>query len=141
MFTEEPVITLEVTVNELLNCRAGTTIKIPATISGKPIPNVTWDFDGTAPTEKKNERHTLPKDSEVGLFIFFQNTQFVQSKPNNTFYISTLQISSSDTTSVVTIPECKLNHSGRYIITANNQAGTKVVKVHVNVLGKHIQNP
>lgn len=71
MFTEEPVITLEVTANELLNCRAGTTIKIPATISGKPLPNVTWDFDGTAPTEKKNERHTLPEDSEVGLFIFF----------------------------------------------------------------------
>lgn len=92
MFTEEPVITLEVTAHELLNCRAGTTIKIPATISGKPVPNVTWDFDGTAPTEKKNERHTLPADSEVGLFfyfifIFFQNTQFVQSKPNNTFYI------------------------------------------------------
>lgn len=70
MFTEEPVITLEVTAHELLNCRAGTTIKIPAIISGKPIPNVTWDFDGTAPTEKKNERHNLPKDSEVGLLTF-----------------------------------------------------------------------
>ncbi len=69
MLTEEPVITMEVTAHELLNCRAGTTIKIPATISGKPIPNVTWDFDGTAPTKKKNERHTLPEDSEVGFFF------------------------------------------------------------------------
>lgn len=42
----------------------------------------------------------------------------------------------TDTTAVVTIPECKLKHSGDYIITASNKAGTKVVKVHVTVLGK-----
>lgn len=79
IFTEEPIITLEVTAHELLNCRAGTTIKIPATVLGKPIPNVTWDFDGTAPTEKKNERHTLPEDSEVGLFIHFKTLCSVQN--------------------------------------------------------------
>lgn len=45
------------------------------------------------------------------------------------------QIHSIDTTSVVVIPESKLNHSGRYIINAESPAGHKVVKVRVNVLG------
>lgn len=46
-----------------------------------------------------------------------------------------LQIQSSDTTSVVTIPISKLSHSGRYIINAESLAGHKVVKVRVIVLG------
>lgn len=61
----EPMVSLDVTAHDLLNCRAGTTIRIPATITGRPIPKVTWTFDGTAETEKKNELHTLPIDSEV----------------------------------------------------------------------------
>lgn len=58
-------MTLDVSAHDLMNCRAGTTITIPATITGRPIPKVTWNFDGTAETEKKNELHTLPVDSEV----------------------------------------------------------------------------
>lgn len=46
------------------------------------------------------------------------------------------QIHSTDTTSVITIPDAKLNHSGRYIINAESPAGHKVVKVRVNVVGK-----
>lgn len=61
----EPTVTLDVSAQDLLNCRAGTTIKILATITGRPVPKVTWTFDGTAETEKKNELHTLPIDSEV----------------------------------------------------------------------------
>lgn len=61
----EPTVTLDVSAHDLMNCRAGTNIRIPATISGRPIPKVTWTFDGTAETEKKNELHTLPVDSEV----------------------------------------------------------------------------
>lgn len=61
----EPMVTLDISANDLLNCRAGTTIKIPATITGRPVPKVTWTFDGTAETEKKNDLHTLPIDSEV----------------------------------------------------------------------------
>lgn len=59
------MIKVEVSAHELLSCHAGTTIKIPATISGRPVPKVKWEFDGTAPTEKKNEHHTLPVDSDV----------------------------------------------------------------------------
>lgn len=47
------------------------------------------------------------------------------------------QIHSTDTTSVITIPDGKLNHSGRYIINAENPAGHKVVKVRVNVVGMY----
>lgn len=64
----EPSVSLDVTAHDLLNCRAGTTITIPATVTGRPAPKVTWTFDGTAETEKKNELHTLPVDSEVRLF-------------------------------------------------------------------------
>lgn len=64
-FTVEPTVTLDVSASDLLTCRAGTTIRIPATITGRPVPKVTWTFDGTAETEKKSELHTLPVDSEV----------------------------------------------------------------------------
>lgn len=46
-----------------------------------------------------------------------------------------LQIHSTDTTSVITIPTSKLTHTGRYIINAESPAGHKVVKVRVTVLG------
>lgn len=59
------MVSLDVSAHDLLNCRAGTTVRIPATITGRPVPKVTWTFDGTAATEKKNELHTLPVDSEV----------------------------------------------------------------------------
>lgn len=65
LYPVEPTVTLDVSAHDLLNCRAGTTVRIPATITGRPIPKVTWTFDGTAETEKKNELHTLPVDSEV----------------------------------------------------------------------------
>lgn len=46
------------------------------------------------------------------------------------------QVHSTDTSSIVVIPESKLSHSGRYIINAESPAGHKVVKVRVTVLGK-----
>lgn len=67
LYPVEPTVTLDVSAHDLLNCRAGTTIRIPAIITGRPVPKVTWNFDGTAETEKKNELHTLPVDSEVSL--------------------------------------------------------------------------
>lgn len=66
------------------------------------------------------------------------NNAHVQSCDLKLFCFS--QIHSTDTTSVVLIPESKLNHSGRYIINAESPAGHKVVKVRVNVLGMYKYN-
>lgn len=56
---------MDVDAHELVSIRAGAPIKIPATITGRPMPKFSWNFDGTAETEKKNEVHTLPVDVEV----------------------------------------------------------------------------
>lgn len=61
---------LEVSAHDLLSCHAGTTIKIPATVSGRPTPKVKWEYDGTAATAIKNEQHTLPVESEVRHCLF-----------------------------------------------------------------------
>lgn len=44
-----------------------------------------------------------------------------------------------ENTSVIIIPESKQVHTGRYIISAENAAGHKNVKVRVAVLGKYRQ--
>ncbi|KAJ8416941.1 hypothetical protein AAFF_G00328190 [Aldrovandia affinis] len=103
----EPSITVDVNVQELLFVQAGSTIRIPAIIEGRPIPKVTWEFEGGAKTVMKDGIHVLPVDS---------------------------QIESTDTTSTITIPMSKRNHSGRYTITAKNKAGQRVANVRVNVL-------
>lgn len=73
-FAVEPTVTLDVSASDLLTCIAGTSIRIPATIAGRPVPKVTWTFDGTAETEKKNELHKLPVDSEVSLKYIITKT-------------------------------------------------------------------
>lgn len=61
----EPKLTLDMIADELLCVRAGDPFKIPVIIAGRPVPKVTWDFDGKAKKHKKNKLHTLPVDSEV----------------------------------------------------------------------------
>lgn len=64
-FTVAPSITIDMIVEDLLYIRAGDPVRIPATIKGRPVPKVTWDFYGKAKTQVKNKLHTLPVDSEV----------------------------------------------------------------------------
>lgn len=80
MFTVEPTISLEVSAHDLLSCRAGSMIKIPTVITGRPTPKVTWTFDGTAETEKKNELHTLPIDSDVRSIHISKIHNFLMAK-------------------------------------------------------------
>lgn len=68
-FTAEPKIFMDISAEELICIRAGLPIKIPVTITGRPVPKVTWEFDGKAKTEKKHHLHTLPVDSQVSQLI------------------------------------------------------------------------
>lgn len=68
-FTAGPKIFMDISAHDLLCIRAGSPFKIPATITGRPVPKVTWEFDGKAKTEKKDRLHILPVDSQVILFL------------------------------------------------------------------------
>ncbi|NXB26222.1 TITIN protein, partial [Rhagologus leucostigma] len=50
---EEPEIFLDLGAQDLLSCRAGTTIKIPAVIKGRPVPKTFWEYEGKAKTAAK----------------------------------------------------------------------------------------
>eukprot|EP00061_Rhincodon_typus_P019022 g48455.t1 len=52
---EEPAITLEVGAQDLLNCLAGTHLRIPAIVTGRPTPKISWEFEGQAKTVLKVE--------------------------------------------------------------------------------------
>lgn len=65
LYSVPPAISIDVMADDLVGIRAGDPVKIPATIKGRPIPKVTWDFAGKAKSHKKNKLHTLPVDSEV----------------------------------------------------------------------------
>jgi len=45
---EEPEILLELATRDAIYIRAGNTIKIPATVTGRPTPKTIWDFEGEA---------------------------------------------------------------------------------------------
>ena len=145
-FTEEPKITLDVNAQDLLFCPAGSTIRIPASFKGRPMPKVSWEFEGGAKTEIKDRVHVLPVNSEVSLLFIFLYCYFKEIKYQifeyqlYIFHIHDInlfiQIQSSDATSVITIPVCNRSHSGRYTITAKNKAGQKSANVRVNVLGE-----
>lgn len=64
-----PFISIDVLLEDFFCIRAGDPIRIPATIKGRPVPKVTWDFTGKAKSHKKNKLHTLPVDSEVSYVL------------------------------------------------------------------------
>lgn len=86
--TVPPSITINVQADDLLCIRAGDPIRIPATIKGRPVPKVTWDFYGKAKSHKKNKLHTLPVDSEVRetmfllIFLFDFNHPHPENSPD-----------------------------------------------------------
>lgn len=50
-------------------------------------------------------------------------------------FVLLVQVESTDTTSVVSIPVSLRTHSGRYTITAKNKSGQKHLNIRVIVLG------
>lgn len=66
IFAEEPEIFLDLGTQDLLSCRAGTTIKIPAIIKGRPVPKTFWEYEGKAKTAAK-----VSKSSKVFFLHLF----------------------------------------------------------------------
>lgn len=85
--TVPPSINIDVMAEDLLCIRAGDPIRIPATIKGRPVPKVTWDFNGKAKSHKKNKLHTLPVDSEVRLNTATQQPHTFQAILSKAFQI------------------------------------------------------
>lgn len=46
--TEVPEIFIDIGAQDCLICQAGTQIRIPAVIKGRPTPKSSWEFDGKA---------------------------------------------------------------------------------------------
>lgn len=64
-----PKIWVDVNAHDMLSIRAGSPIKIPARITGRPVPKVTWEFIGPAKTVKKDRLHTVPVEAQVRSFF------------------------------------------------------------------------
>lgn len=61
--TEKPVIELDLSVKNGLVIRAGETLLIPATVTGKPYPYITWTKDDRKPDKDRVEILTEGNDS------------------------------------------------------------------------------
>lgn len=59
---------MDVNAHDMLSIRAGAQIKIPARITGRPVPKASWEFTGPAKTKKKDRLHIVPVAAEVQLF-------------------------------------------------------------------------
>ena len=46
--TEVPEVFIDIGAQDCLICQAGTQIRIPAVIKGRPTPKSSWEFDGKA---------------------------------------------------------------------------------------------
>lgn len=94
-----PAIEVDVKLIEGLVVKAGTTIVLPAKMTGIPIPTAKWMTDG-------NE-------------IASEGRHHIESAGSST---------------TLSIPECKREDTGEYILTVSNPAGSKTVALHVTVL-------
>lgn len=82
IFAEEPEIFLDLGTQDLLSCRAGTTIKIPAIIKGRPVPKTFWEYEGKAKTAAKVSKSNkvffpTPVSRHLSLFTFILFPLFI----------------------------------------------------------------
>lgn len=71
------------------------------------------------------------------MFVFVYLTKYIRQFFKY-FFVLLVQVESTDTTSVVTIPVSLRTHSGRYTITAKNKSGQKHLNIRVIVLGMFV---
>lgn len=65
--TEKPLIELELSVRNGVVIRAGETLRLPATVTGKPYPSITWTKDDAKPDKDRVEILTEGDDSIVSI--------------------------------------------------------------------------
>lgn len=58
-----PVIELDISVKQGLIVRAGELLRIPAHVTGKPKPSITWTKDDAAPDKARAEIEEVGQDS------------------------------------------------------------------------------
>lgn len=63
--TEKPVIDLELSVKNGIVIRAGETLRVPATVTGKPYPSITWTINDSKPDKDRVEVVAEGNDSVV----------------------------------------------------------------------------
>lgn len=61
--TEKPVIELDLSVKNGIVIRAGETLRVPAKVTGKPYPYITWTKDDRKPEKDRVEVLTEGNDS------------------------------------------------------------------------------
>lgn len=65
--TELPVIELDLSVKNGVIIRAGELLRVPATVTGKPYPSITWTKDDSKPDKDRVEILTEGNDSVVSI--------------------------------------------------------------------------
>lgn len=63
--TEKPVIDLDLSVKNGIVIRAGETLRVPATVTGKPYPSITWTINDSKPDKDRVEVVAEGNDSVV----------------------------------------------------------------------------
>ncbi len=79
--TEMPVIELDLSVKNGVIIRAGENLLVPATVTGKPYPSITWTKDDGKPDKDRVEILTEGNDSIVSV-------KNVQRKDSGKYHIS-----------------------------------------------------
>lgn len=63
--SEMPVIELDLSIKNGVIIRAGETLQLPATVTGKPYPSITWTIDDAKPNKDRVEILTEGNNSIV----------------------------------------------------------------------------
>lgn len=69
--TEIPLIEMDLAIKNGVIIRAGETLHLPATVTGKPYPSITWTKDDAKPDKDRVEILTEGNDS----IVFIKNAQ------------------------------------------------------------------
>lgn len=121
--TEKPVIDLDLSVKSGIVIRAGETLRVPATVTGKPYPSITWTINDAKPDKDRVEITAEGNDSVVVV-------KNVQRKDSGKYHISACNPSGIKAASirVEVMGEWKSRVEHRCFIVDKVQTGDTVKK-------------